>query len=87
MTQHYGCHDRAPFSDGYLSTARYPINGHAAPLVPVFIKFTGTKTCQYTASDLGKADPRCDSCKHKQAVAPVGIVQAATNSIAKNGNT
>lgn len=76
MTQHYGCHNRAPFAPEYLGARRR--FGIVTP-VPVWIKNTGTKTCQYTASDLGKADPRCDGCKHKHAVARVNIVQAATH--------
>lgn len=84
MTLYYGCHDRAPFAPEYLGVRRSA--GSVTP-VPVWIKNTGTKTCQYTESDLGKVDLRCDGCNHKQAVAHVDIMQEATNSIAKNGNT
>lgn len=47
----YGCHNRRP----YLLINKVP-GGQAIP-------FRNSNDCQYTTSDLGQADPKCNGCK------------------------
>lgn len=50
----YGCHNRPPFAQVYFSTGgRQPI------------RHVMTTDCQYRHTDLGKADPKCEGCKHR----------------------
>ena len=59
MTHKYGCHDRAPFAPHYLPTG--------APDTPEYrIPHVFTQDCQYRHTELGKADPGCTGCKHKE---------------------
>jgi len=55
MTQPvYGCHNRPPF----LPVVQSKQYGSTFP-------FTMNPNCQYTYTDLGRVDPRCEGCKHK----------------------
>jgi len=51
----YGCFNRKPFAPSYLAT------GGTKPIPHVF-----TQACQYTKTDLGQADEKCNDCKHKE---------------------
>jgi hypothetical protein len=54
-----GCFDRPPYSDHYLPTG--------APDIPQYrIPHRLTRDCQYRFTDLGKADPGCNGCKHRE---------------------
>ena len=52
----YQCHNRAPF----LPIVRMEKAGQVTEW-----PFAMNPNCQYTHTDLGKADPRCLGCKHK----------------------
>jgi hypothetical protein len=52
----YGCHNRPPFVPVYPMTKDGP---------PQYIKTFGKPDCQYTKTDLGKRDPGCTGCAHK----------------------
>ena len=52
----YGCHDRKPYVDSYRSTGGGPEHD-----IPTF----GKRKCQFTRSELGQADPRCNDCGWK----------------------
>jgi hypothetical protein len=55
-----GCHDHPPFKPYYLPTG--------APDTPEYrIPHVMTRDCQYQHTDLGKADPKCQGCKHRDA--------------------
>lgn len=57
MTQPvYGCHNRPPF----LPIVQMEKAGQVAQW-----PFAMSPNCQYTYTDLGRADPRCEGCKHK----------------------
>lgn len=63
----YGCHNRAPFKetlkvqDGYFpSQADYRVHKL------VEIKDPMTKTCNYTLTDLGKTDSKCNGCNWRK---------------------
>jgi hypothetical protein len=51
----YGCHNRPPFAPFYYAT------GGRQPIPHVM-----TRDCQYRKTDLGKADPKCEGCKHRE---------------------
>lgn len=55
----YGCHDRADYKPYHLPTG-------ADNLRKYRIAHVMTKDCQYTLTDLGKVDPKCDNCTHKK---------------------
>ena len=52
----YGCHNRPPF----LPIVRVEKAGQVAQW-----PFAMSPNCQYTHTDLGRVDPRCEGCKHK----------------------
>ena len=58
MTKPNGCHNRKPFRDYYLPTGAPDIPKHR-------ISHVFTTTCQYRHTELGKTDPGCTNCKHK----------------------
>lgn len=49
----YGCHNRAPFKQ--ICTAK---DGTTWP-------FRQSQDCQYSSTELGQQDSRCDGCKHR----------------------
>ena len=51
----YGCHNRAPFNNFYHATGSVKEIRHVM-----------TMACQYTKTELGKTDQKCDGCKHKE---------------------
>jgi hypothetical protein len=61
----YGCFDRQQYVpvitvfDGYTDRTRTQVKTTTVPnrMQP---------GCQYTHSESGKTDPRCDGCKHKE---------------------
>lgn len=59
MTQTYGCHDRAPYRPYHLPTGAENLRKYRIPHVM-------TRDCQYRHTDLGKTDPKCTNCKHKE---------------------
>lgn len=57
MTQ-YGCHNRPPFKQ---STELRDHHGRLVSSWPAAMN----PECQYTHTELGKSDPRCEGCKHR----------------------
>jgi len=54
-----GCFDRPPYKPYYLPTG--------APDLPEYrIPHVMTNDCQYRHTDLGKSDPACEGCKHRE---------------------
>lgn len=54
-----GCHNRPPFKP---TTELREIGGYRIINV---IPFRMSPDCQYTKSELGQADQRCNGCKHR----------------------
>jgi len=50
-----GCFNREPFKPYYYAT------GGNKPIPHVL-----SKDCEYKHSNIGKTDPKCDGCKHKE---------------------
>lgn len=59
-TARNGCFDRAPFRPYHIPTGALDIPQYRIPHVM-------TRDCQYRLTELGKADPKCVGCKHKDA--------------------
>jgi hypothetical protein len=60
MTHKNGCFDRPPFKPHYLPTG--------APDTPEYrIPHVWGQSCEYRHSNLGKTDPGCTNCKHKES--------------------
>lgn len=55
----YGCHDRKHYASYYLPTGALDIPQYR-------INHVMTRECQYRHTDLGKNDPKCTNCKHKE---------------------
>ena len=67
MSAVYGCHNREPLKATSVvpagwTTMTYP---HTEVRVVERIHDPMTKDCQYTHSELGQADAKCDGCKHR----------------------
>ena len=54
MTGKYGCHDREPYRDAVI----FP-GGEVR-------EFRMAKDCQYTLTELGQRDEKCEGCKWKK---------------------
>jgi hypothetical protein len=52
----YGCYNRKPFHAYYHATGSDKQIPHVM-----------TTECQYRKTELGKTDPKCNECKHKDA--------------------
>jgi hypothetical protein len=55
----YGCHNRAPFKKEWVG---YGIDGETGNLVKASYPFRMASDCQYTLTELGQADKRCEGC-------------------------
>lgn len=55
-----GCHNRAPYPQALVM-----VDAGANPWEPrkVIVPFAFTRECNYTHTDLGKADKGCTGCK------------------------
>ena len=73
MSETYSCHNRSKFidsmdvQDGYQVEHIYIGSGNKL-MMPMFVTMplTNTRNCQYTKSELGSKDRRCEDCKWKQ---------------------
>lgn len=62
----YGCFDRKPFKDAMLSQDGWgPYKDSRLPrMIPS--PFRMAQTCQFALTELGRVDPLCDGCLHKE---------------------
>jgi len=60
----YGCHNREPYKPEQVLHGTNSLTGEAIVTV---VPFRNSPTCNYKLTDLGKADPKCDGCSHKDA--------------------
>ena len=65
----YGCFDRAPFKETMPVQDGYYKHQDGWTVTPRIVKspFKMAKTCQFALTELGRVDPLCDGCKHKEA--------------------
>lgn len=74
MSAVYGCHNREPLRDTALvqsGWARLQNEPVVEAKYMTVIPAPMSKDCQYTSSDLGQADAKCEGCKHRAGRTPV----------------
>lgn len=58
----YGCYNRAEFKREVIVQE----GSTDGKWKQITIPFVMSETCQYTLSNLGKVDPKCNGCRWKQ---------------------
>lgn len=59
----YGCHNRAEFRAVQPMQAGWYLDGRTRTPLITAVPFRMNPACQYTHTDLGQADPRCQGCR------------------------
>lgn len=62
-----GCFDRKPLSTRIVVADGWFQDGYTRTPRMVSIPDPMTKQCNYTTTELGRVDPFCTDCKHKEA--------------------
>lgn len=60
----YGCFDRQPLK-AHRGRDGYWCDGETLTIKAVQLPQTMEKDCQYRLTEIGKADPKCVGCEHK----------------------
>lgn len=64
MSHVYGCHNRPPFKDHVeIIPDAWDDDGVTRTSRLKTIPFTMSRQCNYTHTELGQKDPRCQGCK------------------------
>lgn len=66
MSAVYGCHNREPFE---VDQVAHGLDSATGDVIRSAIPFRMAQECQYTKTDLGKADSRCAGCSWRGPVA------------------
>lgn len=74
----YGCYNRPPFVDLYPAPDGHWTDGQVLTIKASAVKVSGSRDCQYTLSNLGRRDPKCDGCCHRAAPEEFKEQQGAT---------
>lgn len=61
-----GCHNRAAYKTRVMVQDGWYMDGYTRLPRMIEVPFKMSNDCQYTKTELGKADKRCDGCKHRQ---------------------
>jgi hypothetical protein len=61
----YGCFNRAPFRESMPVQAGWYCDGHTRTPRMQPSPFRMARECQFTLTELGQTDPKCDGCKWK----------------------
>jgi len=59
----YACHNRNPFKKQLVVQDGYFMDGHQRIPKMVTAPFVMSEACQYTKTELGRVDAKCDGCK------------------------
>lgn len=62
----YGCHDRPPFRPILIVQDGWYLDGVTRTPKLASTPFRMAPECQYTLTELGQKDARCNDCKHKE---------------------
>ncbi len=65
MSAVYGCHNRPPLR-GHFTFGTDWNEGRNLRAVRIEHAHVMSKVCEYTKSELGNKDPKCQGCKHKE---------------------
>jgi hypothetical protein len=63
----YGCHNRAPYMRTIAAQDGWYMDGHTRTPRMVPMPFRMSQTCNYTTTELGRADTRCTGCTWRAA--------------------
>ena len=66
MSAAYGCFDRPPYRQHMKVADGHWDDGVQRIQKLTSVPFRMAKDCQYTLTELGKVDARCDGCKHRE---------------------
>jgi len=61
----YGCHNRKPFRTSTPVQDGWFMDGVTRVAKMISVPFRMSPNCQYTHTELGKVDPKCNGCKWK----------------------
>jgi hypothetical protein len=61
-----GCHNHPPYRQRVVVQDGWYMDGVTRVAKMVQVPFKMSPDCQYSKSGLGKADPGCNGCKHRQ---------------------
>jgi hypothetical protein len=64
----YGCYNRADYRQGFFVQDGWLQDGQIRKAKVKFSPFRMEKSCQYTKTDLGRADDKCKDCKHRELI-------------------
>jgi len=62
----YGCHNREAYRQGFFVQDGWIQEGQVKKARVKFSPFRMSPECQYTKTDLGRADEKCKDCIHKK---------------------
>ena len=62
----YGCHNRPDYKPTLMVQDGHYTDGRSRIPKMVEITFTMTTECQFTKTELGKTDPKCNNCERKE---------------------
>lgn len=65
MSARYGCFNRAPFLLEQRMAAGHVYIHNERINLEAIVPFRMSPDCNYTLTDLGRADAKCADCKHK----------------------
>lgn len=66
----YGCHNRREYKATVIVQDGWWMDGQTRAAKMVSKPFAMSRDCQYTKSDLGQMDARCNGCRHRLASTP-----------------
>jgi len=64
----YGCHNRREYKDKLIVQDGWWLDGQSRAAKMFQIPFAMSRQCQYTKTDLGKADHRCHGCRWRDGL-------------------
>lgn len=66
MSTVYGCHNRAPLkTEAVVRAGSVPVGRNVMAMSVKTIPDPMTKHCNYTHTELGQADAKCEGCMHR----------------------
>lgn len=63
----YGCHNRPEFRPTFPVQAGWYMDGYTRTPRMESVRHVMSTDCQFTVSEAGRVDPKCDGCRHKRA--------------------
>jgi hypothetical protein len=61
----YGCHNHKPYKPNIVLAGDYKIQDGQLVREEIKIPFRGLMSCNYQLTELGRDDPKCEGCSHR----------------------